>query len=455
MSEFNFPSEFIWGAASASYQLEGAAYEDGKGLSVWDVFCKKPGSVWGGNTGDISCNHYHLFETDVRLMRELGLKGYRFSISWPRVLPEGVGSVNRKGAAFYDRLVDILLGAGIQPYVTLFHWDYPYSLFLKGGWLNPDSGKWFAEYTEVMVELLSDRVKHWMTLNEPQVFLELGHRVGNHAPGMKYNLSELLLAAHHVLLAHGLSVQVIRAGAKAKPIIGYAPVANAYVPASESEQDIQAARRATYEIKSANLWSNTWFSDPMFFQSYPEDGLKLFAGDMPKITSTDLEIIAQPLDFYGYNNYTSTIVKAGENGQPIVVSPPDGSPMTAVTWRVIPEGLYWVSRFLWERYQKPIIVTENGMTNYDWVALDGGVHDPQRIDFTKRYLRQLHRAIKEGVPVAGYFHWSIMDNFEWAQGYKERFGLIYVDYVSQKRILKDSALWYKDVISSKGAALDA
>ncbi len=448
----SFPKDFVWGAAAASYQVEGAAYADGKGLSVWDVMCRWPGKVWEGNTGDVACDHYHRYQEDARLMGEIGLKAYRLSICWPRVLPEGSGAVNPPGLAFYDRLVDALLENGVQPCVTLFHWDYPYALYCRGGWLNRDSADWFADYTAVIVDALSDRVSHWMTQNEPQCYIGLGHQTGVHAPGVQLPFASVLLAAHHSLLAHGKAVQVIRARAKSKPVIGAAPVGVVKVPASESPADIEAARRATFSIVARDCFNNTWWADPMILGQYPEDGLALFGADVPEIRPGDMETICQPLDFYGVNIYTGQVVRAAADGwEP--VRGDDGPPLTAMDWRVVPAALYWGPRFLYERYRLPLAVTENGMANCDWVHLDGQVHDPQRIDYIRRYLREYRRAIGDGVPGKAYFVWSIMDNFEWAYGYSRRFGIIYVDYPSGRRILKDSAHWYRDVIATNGANL--
>jgi beta-glucosidase len=447
----NFPSKFVWGAAAASYQIEGAAYDDGKGPSVWDMFCKKHGTVWNGHSGETACDHYHRYAEDVRLMQSLGLQAYRLSVSWPRVLPDGTGAVNDKGLSFYDRLVDALLAAGIEPHVTLFHWDFPLSLYHRGGWLNRDSADWFAEYSERVVRKLGDRVQHWMTLNEPQVFVGAGHNEGRHAPGDKLRFAEVLRAAHHVLLAHGRSVQAIRAATPRPCRIGFAPVGTIRYPTEETPAAIAAARDSTFSVTSRTTWTNTWWNDPVFLGKYPEDGLKLYGHELPEIRSGDLELIAQPIDFFGVNIYQGTPVRLTKNGGAEVVPHPVGHPITGFDWAVTPDAMYWGCRFLHERYQKPIVITENGISCRDWVSVDGKVHDPQRIDFMKRYLRSLHRAIKEGIPIDAYFHWSIMDNFEWAEGYKQRFGMIFVDYVTQKRTLKDSAHWYRDVIASGGA----
>lgn len=449
-----FPETFIWGAAAASYQIEGGAYAEGKGLSTWDMMCRQAGKVFDGHTGDVACDHYHRYPEDIAIMKQIGLKAYRLSLSWPRILPQGTGDLNEAGLDFYDRLIDGLLEAGVQPWVTLFHWDYPYALFCRGGWLNPASPDWFAEYTEGVVKRLSDRVTHWMTLNEPQIFLDYGHRAGIHAPGLKYGMEEVLLATHHTLMAHGRSVQTIREHAVKPPTIGWAPIGAGAAPASESPADLEAAKAITYGIRHQDLLNNTWFSDPVFFGHYPEDGLRCYGKAVPDYTEADMELIRQPIDFYGANIYSCPVVEAGEDGTPAVIKPEPGNPRTLFYWPVVPESLRWIPQFLYERYHCPMVVTENGLSNQDWVALDGGVHDPQRIDFLNRYLVNLHRAISSGTDVRGYFQWSILDNFEWADGYRQRFGLVHVDYTTRKRTLKDSALWYAEVIRSNGASLE-
>jgi len=449
-----FRSDFVWGAGASSYQIEGAAREDGKGPSVWDEFCRQPGRIWSNQSGDVACDHYHRYGEDISLMKEIGLSAYRLSISWPRVIPGGTGAVNPTGLAFYDSLVDDLLRSDIVPYITLFHWDYPYELYRQGGWLARDSSDWFADYARVVVDKLSDRVRYWITLNEPQCFIGLGHQFGFHAPGDRLEFGRVLTAAHNALLAHGKAVQAIRTGSRTHPLIGLAPVGLVNTPATESPRDIAAARQSMFAITDRTCWNNTWWTDPVFLGRYPEDALALFGADMPAVNEGDMQTICQPLDFFGVNVYFSQPTRAGEDGRPEIVPLPAGQAMTAFNFPVLPEGLYWGPRFYWERYGLPILITENGMANIDWVAMDGAVHDPQRIDFLRRYLLELRRACGDGVDVLGYFQWSILDNFEWTEGYKQRFGLIYVDYPSQKRILKDSACWYGDVIASNGAGLD-
>lgn len=464
-----FPAGFVWGAASSAYQIEGAAAEDSKGPSVWDVHCRtprdQPEAVFGGHTGDVACDHYHRFAEDVGLMQGLGLRAYRFSVSWPRVMPGGTGPLNAPGLAFYDRLVDALLGARIAPWITLFHWDFPHALMARGGWLNRDSAAWFADYAAAVVDRLSDRVAHWITLNEPHIFLGPSYGEAFLGTHVRVPTAQKLLAAHHVLMAHGRACQVIRARAKKRPSVGWAPIGRVKVPASDSAADLDAARRATHAVLAKDFWNNAWLADPVVLGSYPEDGLRLYAEDLGAPggeavrralhDAADLALIRQPLDFYGINVYDAERYRAGPGGGLERVPYPPGHAQTAIRWFVDENALYYGPRFLYERYRVPLVVTENGMSGTDWVDLDGRCRDPQRIDYTRRYLAALRRAIRDGADVRGYFHWSIMDNFEWGQGYKERFGLIHVDYGTQKRTPKDSAHWYRRVIESNGASLEA
>lgn len=452
-----FPEKFVWGAAAAAYQIEGSRLIDGKGPCVWDMFCEKPDAIFEGHTGAVACDHYGRMPEDVELMGKLGLGAYRLSISWPRVMPEGTGKVNEKGLAFYDRLVDGLLKKGVSPWVTLFHWDYPLALFHRGGWLNRDSADWFADYARVITERLSDRVAHFFTLNEPQVYIGLGHLEGVHAPGIKLPLSQMLLAGHHTLLAHGKAVQAMRAAQKQPLKIGFAPVGLCKLPKSEQPADVELARRAMFTVTEKNSWANSWWMDPVHLGAYPEQGVSFFGKDAPEPRQGDLEIISEKTDFLGINIYQGTVVEEDPDspfGFRQLLHPATGA-RTAFDWPVTPEALRYGPKFLFERYKTPIYITENGLSCRDWVSLDGKVHDPDRIDFTSRYLKQLSRAIREGADVRGYFHWSLMDNFEWAAGYRERFGLIHVDYQTQKRTPKDSYEWYRRVIETNGAELIA
>lgn len=454
-ADFRFPSRFVWGAAAASYQIEGAWCEGDKGESVWDMFCRRPGAVFDGHTGAVACDHYHNYHKDVALMAELGIASYRLSLSWPRLMPEGRGHVSERGLGFYDRLIDALLEVGILPWVTLFHWDYPLALFRRGGWLNQDSSDWFADYAQMVVERFSDRVTHYFTLNEPQVYLGFGHHDGSHAPGLALPLREVLRAGHHTLLGHGKAVRAMRAAAKKPLTIGYAPVGLPKLPERLDASAIELARLATFSIFERNAWNNSWWMDPVYLGKYPDQGLEFFGSDAPEVSGDDMQIISTPIEYFGVNIYQGTTVipdprtPAGFQAKPY----PPGYPHTAFNWPITPEALYWGPKFYYERYGKPILITENGLSCRDSVAMDGRVHDAARIDFTKRYLREFARAMSEGVEGAGYFHWSIMDNFEWAAGYRERFGLVYVDYETQERIPKDSFYWYKAVIESSGRTL--
>lgn len=450
-----FPANFTWGAATSAYQIEGAHDADGKGPSTWDVFSNAPGNVWNNHTGNVACDHYHRFESDVVLMKEMGLKAYRFSVSWPRVVPQGTGAVNPAGLAFYDRLVDALLAAGITPWVTLFHWDLPWGVYLRGGWRNREIATWFADYAAAVVDRLSDRVRHWMTINEPHIFLGPSEHEAVQTETGRKSHAERLLCAHHCLLAHGRAVQTIRARAKKPPTIGWAPIGRCKIPATSSAADVAAAKAATVGIYHKDFWNNAWFGDPIMLGHYPEDGLRLYGADAPRPEPGDMALISSTIDFYGLNIYDAELIAAGDDGTPRLVQMPVGQAQTALRWFVTPEALYWGPKWLYERYKVPMAITENGLSNVDWPDLDGRVRDPQRIDYTRRYLLQLRRAISEGVDMRAYFHWSLMDNFEWQHGFKERFGLIHVDYATQRRTLKDSAYWYRRVIETNGASLDA
>lgn len=449
-----FPKDFIWGAATSAYQIEGAVQEGGRGPSIWDMFCRRPGAVYEGHTGDVACDHFHRWQEDVALMKMLGLQAYRFSIAWSRILPRGVGAVNQSGLDFYDRLTDELLNADVRPYVTLYHCDYPLALQERGGWLLPDSSEWFADFTAVVVDRLSDRVGDWFTFNEPQIIVGFGFQEGSYAPGERLEFSRVLLIGHNLLLAHGKGVQVIRARARTSPRIGYAVALNSTpVPESEREEDIEVARQVFSSVTERNCMNNTWWSDPVILGRYPEDGLSLFADALPAMGSGDMRTMCQPLDFLGLNVYFGEKYRAGKDGRPEAVPFPPGHPRTSFDWPVVPESIYWASRFYAERYKLPLIVSENGMAGFDTISADQKVHDAQRIEFLQRYLRELRRACEEGIDVRGYFLWSLLDNFEWQAGYSQRFGIVYVDYPTQQRIVKDSGLWYKEVIASHGGTL--
>ena len=450
-----FSKDFAWGVATASYQVEGAAHEDGKTDSVWDEFCRVPGAVYQGQSGDVACDHYHRFREDIALMKRLGIKAYRFSFSWPRILPQGTGELNEAGIRFYDELVDELLKNQITPYATLFHWDYPAALQKQGGWLNPQSPIWFEHYAGLIAKRFAGRIKYYFTINEPQCFIGLGYGTGMHAPGLKLSAQDNLLAVHHVLLAHGRAVRALRKYGGDGLKIGLAQCGRVYSPRTDSPADIEAARRAMFDLSgdyrnalfSASLWS-----DPILKGDYPEAYYRIYAGVLPEIADGDRELISQPIDFYAQNVYHSIPAQACGDGWK-EAQLPVGNAKTAIGWPIVPECTYWGARFLYERYHKPVIISENGMSAHDVVSLDGKVHDPNRIDYLHRHLLALRKAAEEGVEVAGYFEWSLMDNFEWANGYNDRFGIVYVDYQTQERIPKDSAYWYQQIIAQNGENL--
>jgi beta-glucosidase len=458
----SFPPGFFWGASTAAAQSEGSPLADGGGESIWDVFLRTPKATADGSNNLLADDEYHRWPEDLKLMQQIGLNAYRFSVSWPRVLPEGKGRVNAKGLDYYDRLIDALLAAKITPFLTTYHFDYPEALQKQGGWLNPDSSQWLAEYAHLLSTRLSDRVTHWLTINEPNIFWGFGSESGIMPPEQKLADAELVLGAHNILLAHGKSVQAIRAAAKRPVEVSLAFASLCSLPASESPADIAAARTASFRVKKSKIApdlppmtmiSTGWWLDPIYLGKYPEDGLKLLPEAANLVKPEDMKTINQPLDFCGVNLYFAPTVKAGADGQPEAVPDPPNIPRSHYGWAVTPDVLYWAPKFLFERYRKPIAITENGLANDDKPSSDGKVHDPERTAFLDAYLTSLRRASGEGVPLKGYFHWSLLDNFEWTQGFSQRFGLIYVDYKTQKRILKDSAARYTQIIRSQGAIL--
>lgn len=445
-----FPEKFVWGAATASFQWEGAVNEDGRGPSIWDDFTRVPGKIYDGHNADIACDFYHRYPEDLEMMKQLSIPALRFSVSWSRVLPEGTGKINEAGLDFYSRLVDTMLEKGIEPYMTLFHWDYPTALEYRGGWLNPESPRWYADYVEIVMRRLGDRVKHVMTFNEPQCFINSGYNDFVDAPGLKRSRKELLTMAHHVMMGHGLGVQAIRAVAP-DCLVGFAPTATGTIPTSNSPEDIEAARKAYFYVNPESpFWSVSWWSDPVILGEYPTEAFEVMAADMPAIGANDLKTMCQPLDFYAQNIYNGYPVSHDNKGDWVRVSRPWGHPRSACNWPITPEVLYWAPKFLYERYKLPFYITENGISCHDWVSLDGEVHDPNRIDMHERYIREFGRAIADGVDGRGYFVWSLLDNFEWRTGYSDRFGMIYTDFQTLERIPKDSAKWYGKVAQSNG-----
>ena len=444
-----FPENFLWGVATASYQIEGAATEDGRGESIWDRFCATPGKVLNGDSGLVACDHYHRYREDVALMRELGVKAYRFSIAWPRILPDGRGQVNPAGLDFYDRLVDTLLDAGIEPFVTLYHWDLPQALQDEiDGWGSRETSYAFANYADIVSRHLGDRVQNWITLNEPYVSTFMGHETGRMAPGLK-DPHLAWQVSHHLLLGHGLAVPILRANSGPRARVGITLNLTPMYAATDSAEDQLAAQLRDGKV-------NRWFLDPVFKGSYPSDLLTLLGDMAPKTAAADAGIIAVPLDFLGVNNYYRAIISQGPGGIPDGIQQirPEGAEFTEMGWEVYPRGLYDLLTRLHQDYSIPqYFITENGAAFNDTVSEDGHVHDPRRVQYLHDYLLQAQAAIAGGVPLAGYFVWSLMDNFEWAFGYTKRFGIVYIDYPTQRRIIKDSGYWYRDTIAANGGKL--
>jgi len=440
----SFPSDFVWGVATSAYQIEGAHDADGRGPSIWDRFCRVPGAIANNETGDVACDHYHRWAEDVRLLRDLGVKAYRFSIAWPRVLPDGRGQANEAGLAFYARLVDALLAAGIEPYPTLYHWDLPQALQDRGGWPARDTVSAFADYAAAVVRRLGDRVRYWTTHNEPMVVAIFGHLFGNHAPGVK-DLRAALQTAHHLLLSHGQAAQAIRAEARRPVEVGITLNLQPVDPLSDAAADREAAWRLDGFV-------NRWFLDPIFRGAYPQDLLPHFDGMAPTIQPGDLETIRTPLDFLGVNYYSRVRVRHKPEAilQAEHVETPGAE--RSLMWEIYPEGLgRLLARLASEYRPAAILITENGMPLEDRPDATGAVNDAPRIDFLRRHFMQVQQALAQGVPVRGYFVWSFLDNFEWALGYRMRFGLVHVDFGTQQRTPKASAHWYKQVIQASGA----
>ena len=452
-----FKKGFLWGVGSAAFQVEGAANEDGKGPSNWDMHCKESGNISYGHSGDTACDQYHRYREDAALMKELGIKAYRFSISWPRIIPSGIGDTNPKGIEYYNSLITELIKNGIEPVITLFHWDLPAPLQEKGGFLNNEISDWFEYFAAVIADNFGDRVKYFITINEPQSFLG-GYFSTSHPPKEKHTMGEMAVAVHNVLLCHGKAARVIRERVTDAKI-GYAPCGSYFYPLDENnKKDIEAARELTFAPNRADIngthWCISGYSDPIYLGCYPEEYLEYYEKYLPAGWQEDLKIIHQPTDFCGMNIYTGSAVTTDSSGKPYAVPKKPGHDIAANIWGfVTPPAIKWGAIFNYERYKKPIIITENGFCNADVIFMDGKVHDPQRIDYTHRHLLQLKEATDAGVDVAGYFHWTFLDNMEWQAGYTQRFGLVHVDFETQKRTPKDSAYWYKAVIKANGENL--
>jgi beta-glucosidase len=444
MAAREFPRGFLWGVATSAQQIEGGFQAGGRGESIWDRFAATPGNIADGSDARVACDHFHRWPEDLERMRWLGVGAYRFSIAWPRVIPDGRGAVNAAGLDFYDRLVDALLEAGIQPFVTLYHWDLPQALEERGGWGARATVEAFTRYAEVVGGRLGDRVRHWATHNEPWCVAVLGHEEGQHAPGRR-DPGEALRVAHHVLLSHGRAAAVLKryaAGAEVGIVLNLTPA----WPVSDSEADRDAVRRFDAAF-------NRWYLDPLFRGAYPADGIEdrirrghLTTPKLPFVRAGDLETIAAPLDFLGVNYYSRVVVRAGPDGEPVAVRTVPDSQLTDMGWEVYPQGLAELLIRLHREYPQPkLYLTENGAAYPDGPDAAGRVADERRVAYLRDHLVAAHRALESGVRLAGYFVWSLIDNFEWAHGFTKRFGLFWVDYATQRRIPKDSAFWYRDV----------
>ncbi|HSK52787.1 MAG TPA: GH1 family beta-glucosidase [Clostridia bacterium] len=445
-----FPPDFLWGAATASYQIEGAVTEDGRGESIWDRFSHTPGAVENGHTGDVACDHYHRWPADLDLMQDVGLSAYRFSIAWPRIYPQGGGLINQRGLDFYARLVDGLLERGITPMATLYHWDLPQELETRlGGWGSREVAERFADYAATVFGALGDRVPYWVTINEPWVAAFIGYYTGRHAPGQE-DLAKAVRASHHLLLGHARAIQVYRSlGLPGK--IGITLDLQTASPDGDSDEDRRAAMLG-------DGYTNRWFLDPLFRGRYPEDVLELFRGHgaaLDAVGSGDMESIAAPIDFLGMNFYMRRLFSASSNGlgwdERLAR---DGDDTTEMGWAIVPEALAeQLARLRADYPSIPLYITENGMAEQDSVGADGTVRDTRRIDYIRRHLQVIEEAIAAGSDLRGYFVWSWMDNFEWGFGYRPRFGIVHVDFETQARTLKDSARWYAEVIRTNGGTL--
>lgn len=442
MAIIQFPKDFKWGAATASYQIEGATNEDGRGVSIWDTFSKTPGKVHNGDTGDVACDSYHRYEEDVELIHDLGADVYRFSVAWPRIFPNGTGEVNQKGVDYYHKLVDSLLEKGIEPMCTLYHWDLPQALQDKGGWDNRETIEAFVQYADFMFKEFDGKIKKWITVNEPWCSSFLSNYIGEHAPGNQ-NLQLATDIAHHILVAHGRAVKQFR-DSNIEGEIGYAPNVTWFEPYSTKQQDIEACNRG-------NAWNLEWFFDPVFKGSYPSFMVDWFKekGATPTILDGDLEIISQPIDFLGINYYTGNVGRYKENEGLFDLENIDmGYDKTDIDWFIYPEGFYKVLVKIKDLYGNvPIYITENGAC-YNEEPENGEVADHKRIDYLKTHLTALKRSMDSGVNVKGFLYWSLMDNFEWALGYSMRFGIVHVNYETLERTKKDSYHWFGETIQN-------
>ena len=447
--ERSFPPGFLWGSATSAYQIEGSPLADGAGPSIWQRFAHTPGRMHNNDTGDVACDHYRRYRDDIAMMAALGLKAYRFSISWSRVLPQGAGKVNPAGLDFYDRLVDALLEKGIEPMTTLFHWDLPAALDDRGGWLNPDIANWFAEYAQVVFRKLDGRVKLWATMNEPWVVTDGGYLHGPLAPGHR-NMYEAPIATHNLLRAHGMAVKAYRA--EGRHGIGIVVNLEPKYAASQSAVDLAATARA-------DAYMNRQYLDPVFLGRYPEELKEIFGDAWPTWPAGDYDLIRQPIDFLGVNYYTRNVTRHDENAWPLKAAPvrQTQATYTETGWEVFPQGLTDVLQWVKDRYgNPPLYITENGAAFYDPPAVKAGAQlsDPLRVDYFRSHIRAVVDAIRAGCDIRGYFAWSLLDNLEWSLGFSKRFGIVHVNFETQQRTPKASAHFYSQVIATQGAALD-
>ena len=451
-----FRDDFVWGIGSSAYQIEGMDPNDGRGECIWDRLAEEQPEKVCGDKATVACDHMHKYPEDYKLMASLGIKNNRFSINWSRILPNGTGEINQKGIDMYRDMIKEMKANGIEPYITLYHWDLPQALEDKGGWVNPEIVDWFTEYAKVIAENFSDVCDKFFTINEPQCVIGLGYVCGDHAPGKCLSNKETFQAAHNLLKCHGSAVRALRKYSCRPVKVGFAPTCTIPMPVSNKEEDIEAARLRLFTMEDDTrnwAWNVPWFCDPVLLGKYPEQGVELFKEYLPEITEEDMKLISEPIDFVGFNIYNGYYMKSDGNGGYVGMPFPTGLSQTSVGWGVQEQCLYWGVKFLYERYKTPIFITENGMACCDWVSLDGKVHDPARIDFLDRYLSALNMAIEDGADVLGYFLWTFMDNYEWEKGYHGRFGICYTDFKTLERTPKDSAYWYKTIMESNGKLL--
>lgn len=450
-----FPANFVWGTASSAYQIEGSPRADGGGESIWDVLCRTPGKIFNNENGDIAADAYHRYAEDIALMASLGLHAYRFSLSWARVDPLGDGSWNEAGIAYYDKVVDACLAAGIEPYITLYHWELPQALEERGGWLSRGTAEAFARYAQHMAAHFAGRVRCFLTLNEPECSYALGYGSGEQAPGKTLTGGQVFGALCNLLLAHGMALRAMRAAPGGEQLfIGIATTGRLCYPESETPDCIAAARQATWAVPEDDwMFTHHMVLDPICRGTFPDCTGTALAPLAAAVPAADLALMHAAPDFLGLNIYNGRMVRRAASGAPEDVPKYRGFPRTAMKWPVTPEVMHWGVRFVYERYGLPLFISENGQSCNDRIFLDGKVHDPDRIDFLHRYLLELAKAAAAGADVRGYLHWCFTDNFEWSHGYKERFGLVYVDYPTLRRIPKDSAAWYAAVAAANGENL--